>query len=166
MIPHALIFLIMKAQWLIDCLVSHRMFRNTSWRKTASDAVSLRQDQALSTTVFLLKSYGPTGFLLQEEGATRNHKVNHLLQVVCCWYSQKKKDFFLSKCIPTCSLVHVVQVCLGDPHTCTCPVFTKEREPCQHICWYQWNMLCCYSQRSTRGPFFNFNVHICAASDL
>ncbi|XP_035488880.2 E3 ubiquitin-protein ligase ZSWIM2 isoform X2 [Scophthalmus maximus] len=77
-----------------------RMFRNTSWRKTASDAVSLRQDQALSTTVFLLKSYGPTGFLLQEEGATRNHKV-----------------------------------CLGDPHTCTCPVFTKEREPCQHICW-------------------------------
>lgn len=100
MIPHALIFLIMKAQWLIDCLVSHRMFRNTSWRKTASDAVSLRQDQALSTTVFLLKSYGPTGFLLQEEGATRNHKVNHLLQVVCCWYSQKKKGLFSIQMYP------------------------------------------------------------------
>ncbi|KAF0045760.1 hypothetical protein F2P81_002289 [Scophthalmus maximus] len=55
------------------------MFRNTSWRKTASDAVSLRQDQALSTTVFLLKSYGPTGFLLQEEGATRNHKILDVL---------------------------------------------------------------------------------------
>ncbi|XP_040888616.1 E3 ubiquitin-protein ligase ZSWIM2 [Toxotes jaculatrix] len=76
------------------------MFRKTSWRNTVSDAVSFHQNQALSTTIFLLRSYGPTGFLLREDGEAKN-----------------------------------VKVCLGDPHTCTCPVFTKEQEPCKHICW-------------------------------
>ncbi|XP_037617635.1 E3 ubiquitin-protein ligase ZSWIM2 [Sebastes umbrosus] len=76
------------------------MFRRTSWRNTVSDAVSSHQHQALNTTIFLLKSFGPTGFLLREEGGARNFKV-----------------------------------CLGDPHTCTCPVFTREQEPCKHICW-------------------------------
>ncbi|XP_074520915.1 E3 ubiquitin-protein ligase ZSWIM2 isoform X2 [Halichoeres trimaculatus] len=76
------------------------MFRKTTWRTTASDAVSLHQDQALNTTIFLLKSFGPTGFLLKEEGEAKNFKV-----------------------------------CLGNPHTCTCPVFIKEQEPCKHICW-------------------------------
>ncbi|XP_054480006.1 E3 ubiquitin-protein ligase ZSWIM2 [Anoplopoma fimbria] len=76
------------------------MFRKTTCRNTVSDAVSLHQDQALNTTIFLLKSFGPTGFLLREEGEVRN-----------------------------------VKVCLGDPHTCTCPVFTKDQEPCKHICW-------------------------------
>ncbi|XP_008291783.1 E3 ubiquitin-protein ligase ZSWIM2 [Stegastes partitus] len=76
------------------------MFRRAAWRNTASDAVSLHQDEALSTTMLLLKSYGPTGFLLREEGEARNLKVF-----------------------------------LGDPHTCTCPGFTKEQEPCKHICW-------------------------------
>ncbi|KAM9334154.1 E3 ubiquitin-protein ligase ZSWIM2 [Symphorus nematophorus] len=76
------------------------MFRKTAWRNTVSDAVSLHQDQALNTTIFLLKSFGPTGFLLREEGETKNFKVF-----------------------------------LGDPHMCTCPVFTKEQQPCKHICW-------------------------------
>ncbi|XP_028275239.1 E3 ubiquitin-protein ligase ZSWIM2 [Parambassis ranga] len=76
------------------------MFRKTSWRNSASDAVSLHQDQALSTTMFLLKSYGPTRFLLREEGEDANFKVS-----------------------------------LGDLHTCTCPVFIKEQEPCKHISW-------------------------------
>ncbi|XP_035005866.2 E3 ubiquitin-protein ligase ZSWIM2 [Hippoglossus stenolepis] len=76
------------------------MFKKTSWRNTVSDAVSSHQDQALNTTIFLLKSFGPTGFLLREEGDARPYKV-----------------------------------CLGDPHTCTCAVFTKEQEPCKHICW-------------------------------
>ncbi|XP_067438830.1 E3 ubiquitin-protein ligase ZSWIM2 isoform X2 [Thunnus thynnus] len=76
------------------------MFRKTVWRNTVSDAVSFHQDQALNTTIFLLKSYGPTGFLLREDGNARNFKV-----------------------------------CLGDPHTCTCPVFSREQEPCKHICW-------------------------------
>ena len=51
------------------------MFRKTVWRNTVSDAVSFHQDQALNTTIFLLKSYGPTGFLLREDGNTRNFKV-------------------------------------------------------------------------------------------
>lgn len=52
------------------------MLRKSAWRHTASDAVSAHQDQALSTTIFLLKSYGPTGFLLKEDGEARNFKVN------------------------------------------------------------------------------------------
>ncbi|KAM9328348.1 E3 ubiquitin-protein ligase ZSWIM2 [Pholidichthys leucotaenia] len=76
------------------------MFRKKAWRNTASDAVAYHQDQALSTTMFLLNSFGPTGFLLREEGEAKSFKV-----------------------------------CLGDTHTCTCPVSTKEQEPCKHICW-------------------------------
>ncbi|KAK2857058.1 hypothetical protein Q5P01_005793 [Channa striata] len=76
------------------------MFKKTAWRNTVSDAVGVHQDQALNTTIFLLKCYGPTGFLLREDGETRDYKVY-----------------------------------LGDPHTCTCPVFAKEQEPCKHICW-------------------------------
>nr|XP_046237879.1 E3 ubiquitin-protein ligase ZSWIM2 [Scatophagus argus] len=79
---------------------SDTMFRKAAWRIAASDAVSFHQDQALSTTIFLLRGLGPTGFLLREEGESRNFKV-----------------------------------CLGDPHTCTCPAFTRELEPCKHICW-------------------------------
>uniref|UniRef100_A0A3P8SFY7 SWIM-type domain-containing protein n=1 Tax=Amphiprion percula TaxID=161767 RepID=A0A3P8SFY7_AMPPE len=76
------------------------ILRRTVWRNTVSDAVSLHQGEALSTTMFLLKPYGPTGFLLREEGQARSFKV-----------------------------------CLGDQHSCTCPEFTKEQEPCKHICW-------------------------------
>nr|XP_020489838.1 E3 ubiquitin-protein ligase ZSWIM2 [Labrus bergylta] len=76
------------------------MFRKITWRNTVSNAVSFHQDQALNTTIFLLKSFGPTGFLLREEGEAKNFKV-----------------------------------CLGNPHNCTCPVFTREQEPCKHICW-------------------------------
>ncbi|KAL1022027.1 hypothetical protein UPYG_G00021300 [Umbra pygmaea] len=76
------------------------MFRKTVWKKTVSDAVSWHQDQALNTTIFILKEYGPTGFLLKEEGETKHFKV-----------------------------------CLGDPHTCSCSTFHKERDLCKHICW-------------------------------
>ncbi|MED6232501.1 hypothetical protein ATANTOWER_031345 [Ataeniobius toweri] len=76
------------------------MSRKTAWRNTASDAVSSHQDQALSTTMLLLRSFGPAAFLLREDGETRSFKV-----------------------------------CLGEPHTCTCPAFTKEQQPCKHICW-------------------------------
>ncbi|KAJ1113150.1 hypothetical protein NDU88_001405 [Pleurodeles waltl] len=27
------------------------------------------------------------------------------------------------------------KVLLGDPHTCNCPSFLREKEPCKHICW-------------------------------
>uniref|UniRef100_A0A8C7PJC1 Zinc finger, SWIM-type containing 2 n=1 Tax=Oncorhynchus mykiss TaxID=8022 RepID=A0A8C7PJC1_ONCMY len=76
------------------------MFRKTVWKNTVSDAVSWHQDEALNTTMFILKEYGPTGFLLKEEGEPKNFKVF-----------------------------------LGDPHTCTCSTFHKERDLCKHICW-------------------------------
>ncbi|TNN49329.1 E3 ubiquitin-protein ligase Zswim2 [Liparis tanakae] len=50
------------------------MFRNTCCRNTASAAVARHQDQALNTTLFLLKAFGPTGFLLREEGEVRDAK--------------------------------------------------------------------------------------------
>ncbi|XP_031415026.1 E3 ubiquitin-protein ligase ZSWIM2 [Clupea harengus] len=76
------------------------MFRKTVWRKTVSDAINWHQDQALNTTIFILKDFGPTGFLLKENEGVKNFKV-----------------------------------CLGDPHTCSCPAFQKEKELCKHICW-------------------------------
>jgi E3 ubiquitin-protein ligase ZSWIM2 len=27
------------------------------------------------------------------------------------------------------------QVFLGDPHSCTCSTFLKDRDLCKHICW-------------------------------
>uniref|UniRef100_A0A8C7PGF0 Zinc finger, SWIM-type containing 2 n=1 Tax=Oncorhynchus mykiss TaxID=8022 RepID=A0A8C7PGF0_ONCMY len=51
------------------------MFRKTVWKNTVSDAVSWHQDEALNTTMFILKEYGPTGFLLKEEGEPKNFKV-------------------------------------------------------------------------------------------
>ncbi|XDV36152.1 hypothetical protein PO909_005996 [Leuciscus waleckii] len=76
------------------------MFRKTLWRKAVSDAVISHQHRALNTTIFILKEFGPIGFLLKEEGGSKNYKV-----------------------------------CLGDPHTCTCPTFQKEKDLCTHICW-------------------------------
>lgn len=58
-------------------LCTDSMFRKSVWRNTVSEAVSACQDQALNTTIFLLKSYGPTGFLLKEDRDARNYKVNH-----------------------------------------------------------------------------------------
>ncbi|XP_067230671.1 E3 ubiquitin-protein ligase ZSWIM2 [Chanodichthys erythropterus] len=76
------------------------MFRKTMWRKAVSEVVSSHQHRALNTTIFILKEFGPIGFLLKEDGDSKNYKV-----------------------------------CLGDPHTCTCPTFQKEKDLCTHICW-------------------------------
>uniref|UniRef100_A0A3B5QSS7 Zinc finger, SWIM-type containing 2 n=1 Tax=Xiphophorus maculatus TaxID=8083 RepID=A0A3B5QSS7_XIPMA len=76
------------------------MSRRTGWRNVPSDTVSSHQDQALGSTVFLLRSFGPTAFLLREDGETATFKV-----------------------------------CLGERHTCTCPTFAREQQPCKHICW-------------------------------
>ncbi|KAK2888950.1 hypothetical protein Q8A67_014325 [Cirrhinus molitorella] len=70
------------------------------WRKAVSDAVSSHQHRALNTTIFILKEFGPIGFLLKEDGDSKKYKV-----------------------------------CLGDPHTCTCSTFQKEKDLCTHICW-------------------------------
>ncbi|TKS66657.1 E3 ubiquitin-protein ligase [Collichthys lucidus] len=50
------------------------MFRKTAWRNAASDAVSFHQGQALNTTIFLLKCFGPTGFLLREDREAKDFK--------------------------------------------------------------------------------------------
>ena len=52
------------------------MARQMMWRRTVSDAVSWRQDQANNATIYILREFGPTGFLLKEEGETKNFKVN------------------------------------------------------------------------------------------
>ena len=76
------------------------MSRNVAYRRTCSDNVSWRQDQALNATIYILRNMGPTGFLLKEEGEPKHFKV-----------------------------------LLGDPHSCTCSVYKKERDLCKHICW-------------------------------
>ncbi|XP_037552720.1 E3 ubiquitin-protein ligase ZSWIM2 [Nematolebias whitei] len=47
------------------------MVRNSVWRNTASDAVCSHQDQALSSTMLLIRTYGPTAFLLRERQTDR-----------------------------------------------------------------------------------------------
>ncbi|TTH38798.1 E3 ubiquitin-protein ligase ZSWIM2 [Bagarius yarrelli] len=75
------------------------MLRKRVWRKAASDAVGCHQDESLNATIFILKEFGPTGFLLKEDTETKHFKVF-----------------------------------LGDPHTCTCGTFQKEKDLCKHIC--------------------------------
>ncbi|CAG5117314.1 unnamed protein product [Candidula unifasciata] len=76
------------------------MSRSVHWRMTVSDSCNWHQSQALDSTIYILRQTGPTGFLLKEEGETKN-----------------------------------VKVFLGDPHSCTCQVFKKEKDLCKHICW-------------------------------
>ncbi|KAJ8403421.1 hypothetical protein AAFF_G00351930 [Aldrovandia affinis] len=76
------------------------MFQKIYKRHSVSDALHLHQNQALTTTIFILKECGPTGFVLKEEGESKEFKV-----------------------------------CLGNPHTCTCLTFAKEKDLCKHICW-------------------------------
>lgn len=52
------------------------MFRKRGWRKAASEAVSWHQDESLNATVFILKEFGPTGFLRKEDGEPKNYKVS------------------------------------------------------------------------------------------
>ncbi|KAG2458741.1 ZSWM2 ligase, partial [Polypterus senegalus] len=35
-----------------------------------------------------------------------------------------------------------VTVSLGDPHTCSCPVFQREKDLCKHVCWYVCPPMC------------------------
>uniref|UniRef100_A0A8C8VJD3 Zinc finger SWIM-type containing 2 n=1 Tax=Pelusios castaneus TaxID=367368 RepID=A0A8C8VJD3_9SAUR len=64
-----------------------------------SAGLSWRQDQALGSTMHIVRELGPTGFMLQEEEGP----------------------------------VH--RVFLGDPHSCTCSTFLREKDLCSHICW-------------------------------
>lgn len=51
------------------------MARQVAWRRTVSDTVSWRQDQANNATIYILRQFGPMGFLLKEDGETKNFKV-------------------------------------------------------------------------------------------
>uniref|UniRef100_A0A1I8HYT8 SWIM-type domain-containing protein n=2 Tax=Macrostomum lignano TaxID=282301 RepID=A0A1I8HYT8_9PLAT len=51
------------------------MSRSTPYRRTISDTVNWRQEQALGATIFILREIGPTGFLLQEDGSPKHIKV-------------------------------------------------------------------------------------------
>lgn len=51
------------------------MARSVVWQRSASDAVSWHQDQALNSTIFILREIGPTSFLLKEEGELKKFKV-------------------------------------------------------------------------------------------
>ena len=73
----------------VSSLFSDEMFRKTAWRNTIGDAVGSHQDQALGTTMLLLKSYGPAAFLLREDGQTRNFKVKHsVILHACCSHTR------------------------------------------------------------------------------
>lgn len=61
-----------------DQLFLHRMSRSVPFRRTVSDAVSWRQDQAMNATIYILREMGPTGFLLKEEGETKKFKVQNM----------------------------------------------------------------------------------------
>ncbi|KAK0070090.1 E3 ubiquitin-protein ligase ZSWIM2-like isoform X2, partial [Biomphalaria pfeifferi] len=50
------------------------MARSVAWRRTVSDACCWHQTQALESTLYILRQTGPTGFLLKEEGETKNVK--------------------------------------------------------------------------------------------
>ncbi|XP_041056187.1 E3 ubiquitin-protein ligase ZSWIM2 [Carcharodon carcharias] len=52
------------------------MARAAPLRRSATDLVSWHQDQALNTTIYILRELGPVGFLLKEEGVAKYFKVN------------------------------------------------------------------------------------------
>ncbi|XP_026523813.1 E3 ubiquitin-protein ligase ZSWIM2 [Notechis scutatus] len=70
-------------------------------RVSASPELSWRQDQALGTTMRIVRELGPTAFVLQEEDRRAAE----------------------------------LRVSLGNPHSCSCSVFLKEKDLCKHICW-------------------------------
>ncbi|XP_044301134.1 E3 ubiquitin-protein ligase ZSWIM2 isoform X3 [Varanus komodoensis] len=70
-------------------------------RVSASPELGWRQDQALGSTMRVVRELGPTAFVLQEE-------------------EQQAAEY---------------RVSLGNPHSCTCSVFVKDKDLCKHICW-------------------------------
>ncbi|XP_053127954.1 E3 ubiquitin-protein ligase ZSWIM2 [Hemicordylus capensis] len=81
-----------------------RRWRLGLGRCVANPALSWRQDQALGTTMRIVRELGPTAFVLQEEEEEEQRAAEH-------------------------------RVSLGNPHSCSCLVFVKEKDLCKHICW-------------------------------
>ncbi|GFO49719.1 E3 ubiquitin-protein ligase zswim2-like [Plakobranchus ocellatus] len=68
----------------------------------------------------------------------------HTVSDACNWHQSQALEstiYILRQTGPTGFLLKEegerknVKVFMGDPHTCTCPVFKKERDLCKHICW-------------------------------
>lgn len=51
-----------------------KMPRNVPWRRNLSDVVCASQAFAANATIYILRQTGPTGFLLKEEGETKDVK--------------------------------------------------------------------------------------------
>ncbi|XP_048339294.1 E3 ubiquitin-protein ligase ZSWIM2 isoform X1 [Sphaerodactylus townsendi] len=76
------------------------MLQRRRRRPTATPKLSWRQDQALGSTMRIVRVLGPTAFVLQEEEEEEQ-----------------------------------LRVFLGNPHSCSCSTFEKEKDLCKHICW-------------------------------
>lgn len=72
------------------------MARSCPYRREVTDACNWHQDQALNSTIYILYQTGPTGFLLNEEGETKNVKV-FLGDIHNCTCSVFKKEKDLCK---------------------------------------------------------------------
>ncbi|XP_062819523.1 E3 ubiquitin-protein ligase ZSWIM2 isoform X2 [Anolis carolinensis] len=77
-------------------------------RSSASTKLSCRQDQALGCTMRVVRELGPTAFVLQEQEEGEEEER-----------------------LPAAE--H--RVSLGNPHSCNCLTFVKEKDLCKHICW-------------------------------
>lgn len=53
------------------------MAKTCQFRKEISDSCNWHQEQALNSTIYILYQTGPTGFLLKEEGESKNFKVSN-----------------------------------------------------------------------------------------
>lgn len=73
------------------------MLRKRVWRKAANDAVSWHQDESLNTTIFILKEFGPTGFLLKEDREPKNYKVRFFKTISgnCLYLSGVSQSFWV-----------------------------------------------------------------------
>jgi E3 ubiquitin-protein ligase ZSWIM2 len=52
------------------------MARNSTWRRTCSDAANWHQHEALNATIYIVRQSGPTGFVLKEENEEKLVKVS------------------------------------------------------------------------------------------
>jgi len=52
------------------------MARSVAWQRSITDLISWNQDQALNSTIYILREVGPTSFLLKEEGETKKFSVS------------------------------------------------------------------------------------------
>lgn len=73
--------------------VPEQMANKINFIKACSENVSRSHDQALSATIYILREYGPTGFLLKEEQEEKNFKIFLGQEHICsCPAFRKTKE--------------------------------------------------------------------------